>query len=705
MVAQLCAKDKTPFSVVLTTNFDDLVADAMFLYAESRPLVIHHEALAEYIRPTRSRPMVVKIHGNARLSPKNTALETEAIEEAMQEQVKKLLDDRGLLFFGYAGADESVLRMLNQLPPNTLKPGVYWVNKNPPSSKNFQKWLKDRKAVWVQHTDFDEAMLRFHRAYDLAPPAKDRFDTIFNTWERWFEELKERIDAKPDDDEDKARLTADTEAVRSSIDAWRSVNNILAMEKQDADAALSAYETAVREYPGFAPLLGKYANFLWRVRGDHDAAETFYKRAIEADPKHTSALNNYAFFLNDIRGEHDAAETFYKRAIEADPKHASILGNYAFFLADIRGDHDVAETFYKRAIEADPKHANILGNYANFLTDIRGDHDAAETFYKRAIEADPKHVNSLGNYANFLADIRGDHDVAEPSTNAPSRPTQSTPISSATMPSSLPMCAVSTMRPKPSTNAPSRLTQSMPISSATTPSFSLMYAETTMRPKPSTNAPLRPTQSTPILSVTTPTSSPMYAVTTMRPKPSINEPLRPTQSTPDILGNYAIFLINIRGDHNAAETFYKRAIKADPKHADILYNYAFFLTDIRGDHDAAETFYKRAIKADPKDAYALGNYGEFLLYRGERDRGFDLLDRSDEAARDKGDINKIAESEICRAIHTTGMHRRAALSRLHQSLRDIKAPYLLWWQGERQRRLSVATCRRSEVACKADRCV
>ncbi len=550
VVAQLCAQDKTPFSVVLTTNFDDLVADAMFLYAESRPLVIHHPALAEYIRQTRIRPMVVKIHGDARLSPKNTALETEAIEEAMQEQVKKLLDDRGLLFFGYAGADDSVFQMLDKLPSNALDLGVYWVNKSLPAQPKLQEWLKKQEATWVQHTDFDEAMLRFHRAYDLAPPTKDRFDTIFNTWERRFEELKERIDAKPDDDEDKARLTADTEAVRSSIDAWCSVNNIFAMQKQDADAALAAYKAAVRKHPGFAPLLNNYANFLTDVRSDHDAAETFYKRAIKTDPKDANILGNYANFLKNVRGDHDAAETFYKRAIKTDPKHASTLGNYAILLTDIRGDHDAAETFYKRAIKTDPKDANTLGNYANLLKNIRGDHDAAETFYKRAIEADPKHANNLRNYAIFLTDVRGDHDTAE--------------------------------------------------------------------------------------------------------------------------------------------TFYKRAIETDPKHANIFGGYAFFLTNVRGDYDAAEAMYKRAIKVDPKDAYGLGNYGEFLLYRGERDRGFDLLDRSDEAARDKGNINKIAENEICRAIYTTDTERRAALSRLHQSLPDIKAPYLLWWQCERQRRLSVA---------------
>lgn len=130
--------------MVLTTNFDDLVADAMFLYAESRPLIIHHAALAEYIRPTRSRPMVAKVHGDARLAPRNTALETEEIEQAMRKQVKKLLDDRGLLFFGYAGADDSVFNMLAELPPSALDLGVYWINEKLPAKPEFREWLEKR---------------------------------------------------------------------------------------------------------------------------------------------------------------------------------------------------------------------------------------------------------------------------------------------------------------------------------------------------------------------------------------------------------------------------------------------------------------------------------------------------------------------------------------------------------------------------------
>ena len=386
----------------------------------------------------------------------------------MREQVKNLLAGRGLLFFGYAGADNSVFQMLAELPSNALDLGVYWVNENPPSSEKFQKWLEERNATWVKYTDFDEAMLHFHFAYELKPPPKDRFKRIFDMWDGQFGEIKKRISAKPDEDQDKDQLMAKVKAVRSSADAWRLVDTIAAMENQDTDAILSAYQEAVSKYPGFTPLLNNYALFLTDVRNDHDAAENCYKRAIEADPNQADLLGNYALFLTTVCHNHDAAKTFYQRAIEADPNNAGILNKYALFLMNVCCDHAAAESMFKRAIEADPKdagalngyalllmnvrrdynaaesmfkraveadtervaigyrrwlskatieadpaRAGILGNYALFLTTFRNDHDAAEDFYKRAIDADPNHAAILGNYARFLKTIRGEHDAAE----------------------------------------------------------------------------------------------------------------------------------------------------------------------------------------------------------------------------------------------------------------------------------------------------
>jgi Tfp pilus assembly protein PilF len=80
----------------------------------------------------------------------------------------------------------------------------------------------------------------------------------------------------------------------------------------------------------------------------------------------------------------------------------------------------------------------------------------------------------------------------------------------------------------------------------------------------------------------------------------------------ELLGNYALYLEQIKKDSDAAEAMYKRAIEADPKLANNLGNYADFLDAVRKNSDAAEAMYKRAIEADPKHANNLGNYAHFL---------------------------------------------------------------------------------------------
>ena len=166
--------------------------------------------------------------------------------------------------------------------------------------------------------------------------------------------------------------------------------------------------------------------------------------------------------------------------------------------------------------------------------------------------------------------------------------------------------------------------------------------------------------------------------------------IRAVRSSIDAWRSVNDILAMEKQDSNAILSAYRAAVREHPGFAPLLNNYANFLTDVRCNHDTAENFYKRAIDADPKHAHSIGKYGEFLLYRSEHERGFDFLYRSDKVTKNKGHLNRIAANDICRAIHSTGAERRAALSRLHQSLRAIKAPCPSWSQAERKRHLSAA---------------
>jgi len=52
----------TRHRVVITTNFDNLVSDALFVYSGATPLVCGHESLVPFARAHVRRPLIVKLH-------------------------------------------------------------------------------------------------------------------------------------------------------------------------------------------------------------------------------------------------------------------------------------------------------------------------------------------------------------------------------------------------------------------------------------------------------------------------------------------------------------------------------------------------------------------------------------------------------------------------------------------------------------------
>lgn len=340
VLAALMAREGGCFNVVLTTNFDDLIADALYLFTSARPLVIQHESLAAFIRPTRTRPLVVKVHGDNRLTPQNTALETAELKAEIDRQVRLLLRDRGLIFMGYGANDVGISDMLTGLPEDALPYGVYWVNDREPTGK-MADWLRSREAIWIEHLDFDEMMVLVHDAMGLSHPEKKRFDDVFENYTQTFQKLSEKIQARPDDRApETVALKGAAKRTGEKFKNWLNVKLAAsAVEKSDPDKADAIYREGLDQFPDSSGLLGSYAFFLRNIRQDYDGAEEFYQRAIVAAPKNPVQLGNYAIFLHNIRQDHDRAEEFYQRAIKADP-NTPHTGNYAGFLL-AQGKHDV----------------------------------------------------------------------------------------------------------------------------------------------------------------------------------------------------------------------------------------------------------------------------------------------------------------------------------------------------------------------------
>jgi len=412
VLAALMARSGGGFNVALTTNFDDLLADAMYLFTSARPLVIHHEALASFIRPTRSRPLLVKLHGDNRLAPLNTDAETLGIDQQLRRHVPGLLNDRGLIIVGYGGNDEGIAALLTSLPREALPLGIYWVSRREPGGA-LRAWLDERNAAWVQEADFDETMLLLHKTFEIAHPTEQRISSVFTRYRETYERLAETIVARPSGDDETVALKA---AVKRADDAaqgswWRIALEADRQRVADPEATERTFLAGIEEFPNSAELIGAYATYLTATRERWPEARQMFERAVAVDPGNLQVLGSFGVFLADSLWDLDAAEKTFERALAADPEHVANLTNYAAFFIENREDPARAEDLFERALAVEPGYLRALATYADFLA--TRDPDRAEALYMQAIAVAPTDAAVIARYAAFLAEHRHELDRAE----------------------------------------------------------------------------------------------------------------------------------------------------------------------------------------------------------------------------------------------------------------------------------------------------
>lgn len=397
----------TSNNVVITTNFDSLTEDALFVYTRQRPLVCGHESLAGFIKPVSGRPLIVKIHRDLFYNPISEEDGTRTLAEGWKKSLTNIFRIYTPIVLGYGGNDGSLMDFLNEI--DVIPGGMYWCYRGDlPTNDAIVKALTKHKGKWVQIPGFDEAMVQFANSVNYSLPDVEIIKTA-NTRADTFRKKWEELNKAEKEPETKEALK---EISEKNPRTWWTAQLEIDAEK-DAEKQDNLYQAALREFPKSHELIGNYASFLKDIRLDNNRAEEYYLKALNAAPDDAINLGNYANLLADVHRDYDKAEEYYIRSLNADPNDADNLGNYALFLRNIRNDNDKAEEYYTKAITANPNHANNLGNYAILLKDFRKEYDKAEEYYIKALSVNPYHANHLGNYANLLKEVRKDYDKAE----------------------------------------------------------------------------------------------------------------------------------------------------------------------------------------------------------------------------------------------------------------------------------------------------
>ncbi len=347
--------EESHHKVVVTTNFDNLVADALAIYTDTFPFVCGHELLAEFVRPRPSRPLIVKVHRDLLLNPRNLPEELGELPAKWSAPLEKLFRRHTPIVIGYGGNDGSLMRLLESLEPGTLRGGIIWcyVGDSQPRGR-IQKLVARQKGKLVRIPGFDELMLLLNNqlGYDLID-------------QRIVDKAEERV-----------------ERYRRQVDSLRRQLSKEGASSEEIVLTRSAFDSTV--YRDKEQI--NWWHYQLKINGTAEPEEKdrLYRRATERFPKSAELAGNFALFLQE-RQRYDEAESQFRRAMALAPRDALYANNYAYFLAVHRDQPEQAAEMYSTAVALEPQNPQLLAGYAELLI-TQEKLEAAKSYSLKALE-------------------------------------------------------------------------------------------------------------------------------------------------------------------------------------------------------------------------------------------------------------------------------------------------------------------------------
>ena len=409
-LAEILAQGK--HDIVITTNFDSLTEDALFIYTAKKPLVIGHADLAGFINIQLQRPQVIKVHHDLFFSPQNTEDETGHIDEKLERGLQDIFQSYIPIVIGYGGNDGGFMDVLKRvLDPDR---GIYWcfTGTKHPKGK-IEELVIDKQGCFIPITDFDELMVLLGEKIRIGfleeriqQIADERVKRYRKQMQGVYNKIKDGSDLLPDALDKISKLEELEEPNWLIYGLW-------AMKETDPKKIESIYKEGLEKCPDSHVLRNDYAVFLQNIKKDYAQAEKYYQKALALDPDDVKANYNYAVFLTLFKKDYAQAEEYYQKALALEPNDADINHHYAMFLTLFKKDYVQAEKCYQKALALKPDDADINRNYAVFLALFKKDYAQAEKYYQKALALEPNGADINSHYALFLTFAKKDYVQAE----------------------------------------------------------------------------------------------------------------------------------------------------------------------------------------------------------------------------------------------------------------------------------------------------
>ena len=293
-------------NLVITTNFDSLTEDSLFIYTNKKPLVIAHEGLAKYVTFSEHRPIIAKIHRDLLLQPFSAIEETKKIADAWEPVLKKALDRYIPIVVGYGGNDGSLMGLLKAIFKESKEKQLYWCyRRGYPPKEGVKELLNQCKGFLVPINDFDELMYLFGTKFNQSFNKKDLNNKI-NSWIERYEEqigkMKGHLEKKPVD----SRLPEEKEILR-----------VILMSQSKK---LRELTNKITKNPKSAQLFYKRGNYYSSIK-KHKEAVSDFTEAIKLDSYNTDYYDKRGSSYTWL-GEWEKAVSDFTKAIKLDPTNA-----------------------------------------------------------------------------------------------------------------------------------------------------------------------------------------------------------------------------------------------------------------------------------------------------------------------------------------------------------------------------------------------
>ena len=403
-------------NLVITTNFDSLVEDALFMYTDSKPLVINHELLADFAGdPNIKRPIIAKIHRGIFFDPLNRPEETNELKGKWHDVLVSVFHSYTPIVIGYGGGDNSLMELL--LDENVrMKNGIYWcyVEEYGLPNTKIQNLVQQKKGYFVRTAGFDAVMLAIGNAlfadkigvHETEQYLNDRTNTQIENYEKEYKRLteyEEKINAasaEKEDNQSNHEFKQEIEKIESrgaasesereqanqmtAWDYWRQGNRYL--DLKNYTNAVDCFTNAINKQPATATFYNNrgvaYSNLNERQKAIDD-----YTKAIELNPDAGSAYDNRGNAYNSL-GNYEKAIADYNKAIELNPNDALTYGNRGDAHNDL-GEYKKAIADCNKAIELDPDNEISYVNRGDAYHAL-GEYERATADYNRATELNPQ---------------------------------------------------------------------------------------------------------------------------------------------------------------------------------------------------------------------------------------------------------------------------------------------------------------------------